>query len=97
MLRSAVLMTARQPRRATHHALSSARLGKGRFDLAEALRRDRERAERSRSLPWRARVEELRAFPWKFFLAFMLLWSWLGTYAVPYIKGTRPGDANAAI
>ncbi|RNF18400.1 uncharacterized protein Tco025E_04517 [Trypanosoma conorhini] len=82
----------RQPRRPTHHALSSTKLGKERFDLAEALRRDRQRVERNRTLPWRARIKELRSFPWKFFVAFMLLWSWMGTYVVPYVKGMRPRE-----
>ncbi|KAF8285232.1 hypothetical protein TcBrA4_0033180 [Trypanosoma cruzi] len=53
MLRSALSVTLcqskyvkrRQPRRATHHAMSSTKLGKGRFDLAEALYRDRQRVE----------------------------------------------------
>ncbi|KAG8345475.1 hypothetical protein ERJ75_001435900 [Trypanosoma vivax] len=81
----------RQPRRTTHHAVSSARLGKERFDLAESLRRDRERAEQRRSLPWRERLSLLQDYPWKFFVAFMVFWSWFGTYAVPYFKGVGPG------
>ncbi|KEG13519.1 hypothetical protein DQ04_00961120 [Trypanosoma grayi] len=82
----------RPPRRATYHAVSDAKSGKDRFDLAESLRRDREAAGRRKSLPWRSRLSELRMYPWKFFVAFMLLWSWLGTYVVPYVKGMRPGE-----
>ncbi|RHW72770.1 hypothetical protein DPX39_040069000 [Trypanosoma brucei equiperdum] len=80
------------PRRATHHAVSSAKLGKERFDLMESLRRDREEAERNRMLPWRSRLKKLQEYPWKFFIAFMVFWSWLGTYAVPYLKNMRPGE-----
>ncbi|ESL10732.1 hypothetical protein TRSC58_01529 [Trypanosoma rangeli SC58] len=85
----------RQPRRATYSALGRAKLGKDSFDLAEALRRDRQRVERNRTLPWRARLKELKSFPWKFFVAFMLLWSWMGTYVVPYLKGMRPQELPA--
>ncbi|PBJ68472.1 hypothetical protein BCY84_02185 [Trypanosoma cruzi cruzi] len=103
MLRSALSVTLcqskyvkrGQPRRATHHAMSSTKLGKGRFDLAEALYRDRQRVENNRTLPWRARIKQIRSFPWKFFFAFMLLWSWLGTYVVPYVKGMHPRELPA--
>ncbi|KAH9600952.1 hypothetical protein LSM04_003638 [Trypanosoma melophagium] len=85
----------RQPRRTTYHAVSCAKSGKERFDLAEALRRDRETAQRNRNLPWRMRLRMLKDYPWKFFLAFMLMWSWVGTYAVPYMKITRQGEATS--
>ncbi|CCD12417.1 hypothetical protein, unlikely [Trypanosoma congolense IL3000] len=91
----ALLQGGRTPRRTTHHAVSSARLGKDRFNLAESLRRERERVERNRALPWRDRLRQLQNYPWKFFIAFMVLWSWLGTYAVPYLKNMRPGELPA--
>lgn len=80
------------PRRASVHATSNYKRGKDRFDLFQALQKDRERIERNRTLPWRARLEQLRVYPWKFFLAFMVFWSWLGTYAVPYLKGMKAGE-----
>ncbi|RNC36646.1 hypothetical protein TcCL_Unassigned00347 [Trypanosoma cruzi] len=103
MLRSALSVTPcqskyakrRQLRRATHHAMSSTKLGKGRFDLAEALYRDRQRVENNRTLPWHARMKQLRSLLWKFFLAFMLFWSWLWTYVVPYVKGMHSRELPA--
>ncbi|ORC84734.1 uncharacterized protein TM35_000411040 [Trypanosoma theileri] len=85
----------RQPRRTTYHAVSCAKSGKERFDLAEALRRDRETAQRNRTLPWRTRIGMIKDYPWKFFLAFMLIWSWAGTYAVPYMKKMKRGDVTS--
>ncbi|KAK7197799.1 hypothetical protein NESM_000733000 [Novymonas esmeraldas] len=80
------------PLRSTVHATSSHKSGKDRFDLFNALQKDRQRIERNRALPWRERLHQLNVYPWKFFLAFMLFWSWLGTYAVPYLKGMQPGE-----
>lgn len=74
------------PKRSTVHARSNAKAGKERFDLKEAMRRDRERIERNKKLGWRERLEDLKVYPWKFFVAFMVFWSWLGTYVVPYLK-----------
>ncbi|EPY35890.1 hypothetical protein STCU_00860 [Strigomonas culicis] len=80
------------PRRAVVHATSNAKSGKQRFDMMAALARDRDRIERNKKLPWREKLEDLKVYPWKFFIAFMIFWSWLGTFAVPYIKGMRPGE-----
>ncbi|RNC34264.1 hypothetical protein TcCL_Unassigned02965 [Trypanosoma cruzi] len=101
MLRSALSVTLcqskyvkrRQPRRATHHAMSSTKLGKERFDLAEALYRDRQRVENNRTLPWRARIKQLQSFPWKIFFAFMLFCHGWGL--VPYVKGMHPRELPA--
>lgn len=57
--------------------------------MLEAMRRDRERIERNRSLPWQQRLQDLQTYPWKTFIVFMALWSYLGTYVVPYLKGER--------
>lgn len=75
------------PRRAAMHATSNYKKGRDRFDLKDALKKDRERIERNKALPWRERLEDLKVYPWKFFIVFMVLWSWLGTYVVPYMKG----------
>lgn len=72
--------------------MSSGKNGKDRFDLFTALQKDRQRIERNRTLPWRERLDQLRVYPWKMFIVFMMLWSWLGTYAVPYMKGMRAGQ-----
>ncbi|KAG5497488.1 hypothetical protein JKF63_03751 [Porcisia hertigi] len=80
------------PRRPTVHATSSHTKGKERFDLFRALHMDRQRVEHNRTLPWRERIQQLRVYPWKLFLAFMVFWSWLGTYAVPYLKGMKAGE-----
>ncbi|KPI90355.1 hypothetical protein ABL78_0582 [Leptomonas seymouri] len=80
------------PRRSTIHAISSEKKGKDRFDLFDALQKDRQRIERNRTLPWRERLAQLRVYPWKMFIVFMVLWSWLGTYAVPYLKGMKAGE-----
>jgi hypothetical protein len=79
-------------RRSTIHAMSNEKRSKDRFDLYSALQKDRQRIERNRTLPWRERLEQLRVYPWKTFLVFMVLWSWLGTYAVPYLKGMKAGQ-----
>ena len=55
--------------------------------MKEAIVRDRERIERNKTLPWKERLEQLKVYPWKTFICFMVCWSWLGTYAVPYLKG----------
>ncbi|CAD2214057.1 hypothetical protein AGDE_06909 [Angomonas deanei] len=81
-----------KPKRTSVHAHSSSKLGKQRFDLMEALQRDRERVDRNKTLPWKERLAQLKVYPWKFFIAFMIFWSWLGTYAVPYFKGMKPGE-----
>ncbi|KPA74002.1 hypothetical protein ABB37_09568 [Leptomonas pyrrhocoris] len=80
------------PRRSTIHAVSSEKKGKDRFDLFNALQKDRQRIERNRTLPWKERLGQLRVYPWKMFIVFMVLWSWLGTYAVPYLKGMKAGQ-----
>ncbi|KAG5471556.1 hypothetical protein LSCM4_03103 [Leishmania orientalis] len=80
------------PRRSTVHATSNCKKGKDRFDLLLALQKDRQRIEHNRTLPWRERLAQLRVYPWKFFLSFMVFWSFLGTYAVPYLKGMTPGE-----
>lgn len=95
MLRCCVVFKAKPkaaPRRSTIHAMSSGKKGKDRFDLISALQKDRQRIERNRTLPWKERLEQLRVYPWKLFLVFMVLWSWLGTYAVPYLKGLKAGQ-----
>ncbi|CAG9579161.1 conserved hypothetical protein [Leishmania major strain Friedlin] len=95
MLRCLSLLLAKPqaaPRRSTIHATSSHKKGKDRFDLLHALQKDRQRIQHNRTLPWRQRLGQLRVYPWKLFLAFMMFWSWLGTYAVPYLKGMRAGE-----
>ncbi|AIO00604.1 hypothetical protein LPMP_310120 [Leishmania panamensis] len=83
------------PRRPTVHATSSCKKGKRRFDLLHALQKDRQRIERNRTLPWRERLDQLRVYPWKLFFAFMVFWSWMGTYAVPFLKGMKPGELRS--
>lgn len=68
---------------------SERKSSKERFDLHEALRRDRERIEANRSAPWRERWNQLKVYPWKTFIVFMTVWSYAGMYAVPYFKGVR--------
>ncbi|GET91000.1 hypothetical protein, conserved [Leishmania tarentolae] len=95
MLRSFRLLLAKAstpPRRSTVHAMSSYKKGKDRFDLFHALQKDRQRIQHNRTLPWRERLDQLRVYPWKFFIAFMMFWSWLGTYAVPYLKNMKAGE-----
>ncbi|CBZ36413.1 hypothetical protein, conserved [Leishmania donovani] len=95
MLRCLGLLLAKPPaapRRSTIHATSSCKKGKDRFDLFHALQKDRQRIRHNRTLPWRQRLDQLRVYPWKLFLAFMMFWSWLGTYAVPYLKGMSAGE-----
>jgi hypothetical protein len=65
---------------------------KDRFSLEEALRRDRARIERNKTLPWRERLEQLKVYPWKTFLVFMAVWSYCGLYAVPWLKGVKLGE-----
>lgn len=76
-------------RLAVPHARSNAKKGKHRFDLSEALHRDRERFMQNKELPLTERLLQLRALPWKFFIGWMALWSWLGLYVVPYLKDGR--------
>ncbi|KAG5471242.1 hypothetical protein LSCM1_01315 [Leishmania martiniquensis] len=95
MLRRVGLLLAKPkvpPRRSTVHATSNCKHGKERFDLLHALQKDRQRIERNRTLPWRERLVQLRVYPWKLFLSFMMLWSSLGMYAVPYLKGMKAGE-----
>lgn len=95
MLRCCLLLLVKPkaaPRRSTIHAMSSGKGGKERFDLFHALQKDRQRIERNRTLPWRERLAQLQVYPWKMFLVFMALWSWLGMYVVPYLKGMKAGQ-----
>lgn len=87
----------RHRHRPSSHATGDCRDGKPRFDLRNALRRDRERVLQNRTLPWRERLEEWKAYPWKAFLLFMVLWTWLGTYVVPYMKGDRVSSPPLAV
>jgi hypothetical protein len=42
-------------------------------------------------------VESLKTFPWKFFISFMMLWTYLGWYVIPAFKGINPdGTVTAA-
>lgn len=64
--------------------------------MKEAILRDRERIERNKTLPWRERLDQLKVYPWKTFICFMICWSWLGTYAVPYLKGFNRDNDSAS-
>lgn len=70
------------------HAHSSSKYSKKklRFDFQEALQRDRSRIEKLKASGWKQRLESLRVYPWKSFIFFMAAWSYLGLYAVPYLK-----------
>lgn len=82
-----VHLSSQRPRqRPMVHATSNAKTSKHRLSLAEALRQDRARTERRRGMPWRQRLRSIRVDRLKFFLSFMLLWTWLGLYAVPMLK-----------
>lgn len=89
MLRSITLLSPKHTYRPSVHARGSIKYSKARFDLDEVLRKDRERIELLRSSGWRARLGSLKVYPWKFFIAFMICWSFLGLRVVPYIKNIR--------
>ena len=41
-------------------------------------------------------LERWRDFPWKSCVAFMIAWSWLGVYAVPYFKAKQESHSKEA-
>lgn len=84
-------------RRAAAYAHSSSKHGKVRFDFQDALRKDRERIDRLKGATWKKRLDSLRVYPWKFFLVFMVAWSYLGLYVVPYIKNAQPNSTPAMV
>jgi hypothetical protein len=68
---------------------SNVKEGKTRRSIADIFELDRKEAIKRQGLPlW----ERIRTFPWKFFVTWMLLWSFGGTYAVSAIKGLTPGE-----
>ncbi|CUG93507.1 transmembrane protein, putative [Bodo saltans] len=73
-------------------AHSQRKSSKERFSLEEALIKDRERIQRNKDLPWKERLEQLKVYPWKTFVVFMILWSYAGLYAVPWLKGGDLGN-----
>ncbi|CCW64768.1 unnamed protein product [Phytomonas sp. EM1] len=79
-------------RRVMPHARSDLRKGKQRFSLTEALRRDRIRVEQNKALSFKDRIRSVKISHCLFFVAFMAFWSWLGTHAVPRLKGLTPGN-----
>lgn len=68
---------------------------KERFSLTDAMLKDRERIERNKTLPWKERLAQMKVYPWKTFVVFMILWSYTGTYVVPWLKGLKPGQLPA--
>ncbi|CCW68816.1 unnamed protein product [Phytomonas sp. Hart1] len=79
-------------RRAIPHARGDSRKGKQRFSLAENLYRDRIRVEQTKALSFKDRLRSIKAHHCLFFVGFMIFWSWLGNYSVPYLKGTTLGN-----
>lgn len=73
------------------HARAESKDGKSRFNLQDALRKDRERVEKLKGASWKHRLNSMRIYPWKSFLCFMIAWSYLGLYVVPAVK-THPQD-----
>lgn len=84
-------------RRAVAYARSSSKHGKARFDFQDALRKDRDRIERLKGATWKHRLESLKVYPWKFFIAFMVGWSYLGLYVVPYVKDAQPHSTSTKV
>lgn len=70
----------------SHFAHSRIKHSKPRMSFQEALERDRMRVNQLKSLPIQERLKTWRAFPWKFFICFMVIWSYAGTHVVPYMK-----------
>ena len=82
------------PKGPTVPAKSNPKDSKSRRGMADIFELDRKEAIKRQQLPlW----ERIRTFPWKFFVTWMLLWSFGGTYAVAAIKGFTPGEKPAQL
>eukprot|EP00796_Vickermania_ingenoplastis_P003595 gene3595-2536_t len=68
-------------------ARGNSSLGKQRFTFQEALQKDREHIAILKASSWSRRLDSLREYPWKSFIVFMVVWSYLGLYVIPYVKG----------
>uniref|UniRef100_A0A6U4WMK3 Uncharacterized protein n=1 Tax=Neobodo designis TaxID=312471 RepID=A0A6U4WMK3_NEODS len=63
-------------------------------NIEAALQQDRQAYEDEKPF---SLIESLKTFPWKFFVSFMMLWTYAGWHLIPSVKGVNPdGSATPA-